>query len=345
MTTTARPNTDFLVEVSDLKKWFPIHGGLFQRTVAHVHAVDGVSFRIRKGTTLGLVGESGCGKTTVGRTILRLTAPTDGSIKFEGEEIATMPNRKVRRLRPKMQIVFQDPMSSLNPRMTVKQILMEPLVLNGWSRKNAYARVVELLETVGMSATHAERFPHEFSGGQRQRIGVARALALNPDLIVLDEPTSALDVSVQAQVLNLLKKLQKEMDLTYLFISHDLGVIRHLCDEIAVMYLGRIVEHGPVEQVFTDPQHPYTQALIAAVPIPDPTKRAERIILSGDVPSPVNPPAACRFHPRCPRAQPVCSEIDPPLEAKQPNQLAACHFPGPQEKWPITQTATVERTD
>lgn len=329
--------TETLLEVRNLKKYFPIRGGLVQRTVNHVRAVDDISFDIKRGTTLGLVGESGCGKTTVGRTVLRLTDPTEGSIKFKGREIATAKRSEIRDLRPKMQIVFQDPMSSLNPRMTVRQILMEPLRLNGVGREDAGARVVELLEKVGLNGDHANRFPHEFSGGQRQRIGVARALSLNPEFIVLDEPTSALDVSVQAQVLNLLRHLQKELDLAYLFISHDLSVIRHLCDEIAVMYLGRIVEKGPVEQVFADPQHPYTQALLSAVPIPDPELRAKRILLTGDVPSPVNPPAACRFNPRCPRAQDLCREVDPPLEAKKPGQLAACHFPGDAAKWPVTQ--------
>jgi len=334
---------DQLLEVRDLVKWFPIRGGLVQRTLDHVRAVDGVSFGIREGTTLGLVGESGCGKTTVGRTILRLTDPTAGSIKFRGREIAHATRAQMRELRPKMQIVFQDPMSSLNPRMTVRQTLMEPLLINGWQREKAAARAVELLQKVGLEAGHAHRFPHEFSGGQRQRIGVARALALNPDFVVLDEPTSALDVSVQAQVLNLLRHLQREMRLTYLFISHDLSVVRHLCDEVAVMYLGRIVEKGPVEKVFRDPQHPYTQALLSAVPIPDPEVKARRIILTGDVPSPVNPPPACRFHPRCPRAQlDVCAVVDPPLEEKQPRQLAACHFPGPQERWPITQKRAVK---
>jgi len=334
---------DQLLEVRDLVKWFPIRGGLVQRTLDHVRAVDGVSFGIREGTTLGLVGESGCGKTTVGRTILRLTDPTAGSIKFRGREIAHASRAQMRELRPKMQIVFQDPMSSLNPRMTVRQTLMEPLLINGWQREKAAARAVELLQKVGLEAGHAHRFPHEFSGGQRQRIGVARALALNPDFVVLDEPTSALDVSVQAQVLNLLRHLQREMRLTYLFISHDLSVVRHLCDEVAVMYLGRIVEKGPVEKVFRDPQHPYTQALLSAVPIPDPEVKARRIILTGDVPSPVNPPPACRFHPRCPRAQlDVCAVVDPPLEEKQPRQLAACHFPGPQERWPITQKRAVK---
>jgi oligopeptide/dipeptide ABC transporter ATP-binding protein len=325
-----------LVEVTDLKKYFPIRGGFIQRTLDHVRAVDGVTFAIKEGQTLGLVGESGCGKTTVGRTLLRLTDPTEGSIKFRSQEIATLSHRKMRALRPKMQIVFQDPMSSLNPRMTVRQTLMEPLTINGHTREAAGVRVTELLLKVGLDADHANRFPHEFSGGQRQRIGVARALALNPDFVVLDEPTSALDVSVQAQVLNLLKELQRDMGLTYLFISHDLGVIRHMCDEVAVMYLGRIVENGPVEKVFRDPQHPYTQALLSAVPIPDPELRAKRILLTGDVPSPVNPPAACRFHPRCPRAQlDVCAIVDPPLEEKRPGQLAACHFPGPPEKWPV----------
>ncbi|HVM45738.1 MAG TPA: dipeptide ABC transporter ATP-binding protein [Candidatus Thermoplasmatota archaeon] len=332
-----------LIEVRDLKKYFPIRGGLIQRTLDHVRAVDGISFAIREGTTLGLVGESGCGKTTVGRTILRLTDPTEGSIKFRGREIANASRREMRALRPKMQIVFQDPMSSLNPRMTVRQTLMEPLLINGWSREKADDHVAGLLQKVGLNADHQHRFPHEFSGGQRQRIGVARALALNPDFVVLDEPTSALDVSVQAQVLNLLRKLQRDMRLTYLFISHDLSVVRHLCDEVAVMYLGRIVEQGPVDKVFGDPQHPYTQALLSAVPIPDPELRAKRIILTGDVPSPINPPPACRFHPRCPRAQlEVCAVVDPPLEEKQPRQLAACHFPGPQERWPVTQTRAVK---
>ena len=334
--------TEALLEVRDLVKHFPIRGGFIRRNVNVVRAVDGVSFDIQRGQTLGLVGESGCGKTTVGRALLKLIDPTSGSIRFKGQDIAGLSRRRMRALRPKMQIVFQDPQSSLNPRMTIRQILMEPLRLNGVPRQDAATRIVDLLETVGLTAEHANRFPHEFSGGQRQRIGVARALALNPDFIVLDEPTSALDVSVQAQVLNLLRKLQRELGLTYLFISHDLSVVRHLCDEVAVMYLGRIVEKGDVEQVFTDPQHPYTQALLSAVPIPDPETRAKRIILTGDVPSPVNPPRACRFHPRCPRAQAVCSEIDPPLETKKPGHLAACHFPGPQEKWPLTQTREVK---
>ena len=334
-----------LLEVRDLKKYFPIRGGLIQRTMNHVRAVDGISFGIKQGTTLGLVGESGCGKTTVGRTVLRLTDPTEGSIRFMGQEIATMRRRHLRPLRPKMQIVFQDPMSSLNPRMTVRQILLEPLHLNGWSREKADDKLASLLEKVGLRPEHQHRFPHEFSGGQRQRIGVARALALDPAFIVLDEPTSALDVSVQAQVLNLLKHLQRDLGLTYLFISHDLSVVRHLCDEVAVMYLGRIVEQGPVEDVFADPQHPYTQALLSAVPIPDPELRAKRILLTGDVPSPVNPPKACRFNPRCPRAQDVCREVDPPLEEKRPLQMAACHFPGDPAKYPVTQPTKAKVAD
>ena len=337
--------TEPLLEVRDLKKYFPIRGGLIQRTMNHVRAVDGVSFDIARGTTLGLVGESGCGKTTVGRTVLRLTDPTEGTLRFMGQDIAELSRRQLRPLRPKMQIVFQDPMSSLNPRMTVRQILLEPLRLNGWSREKADDKVTGLLEKVGLRPEHQHRFPHEFSGGQRQRIGVARALALDPAFIVLDEPTSALDVSVQAQVLNLLGSLQRDLGLTYLFISHDLSVVRHLCDEVAFRYLGRIVEKGPVEQVFSDPQHPYTQALLSAVPIPDPELRAKRILLTGDVPSPVNPPKACRFTPRCPRAQDVCREVDPSLEPKKPLQLAACHFPGDPAKWPVTQPTKAKVAD
>jgi len=337
------PADEPLVAVRDLTKHFPIHGGVLGRTRAHVQAVDGVSFGIRPGTTLGLVGESGCGKTTVGRTLLRLTEPTSGSIDFRGKDITRIGSGALRALRREMQVVFQDPMSSLNPRMTIRQTLTEPLRFAAKTpRDQLDAQVAQALQRVGLQDYHADRYPHEFSGGQRQRIGIARALATKPSFVVLDEPTSALDVSVQAQILNLLRRLQGELHLTYLFISHDLSVIRHLCDEIAVMYLGRIVEKGPVEKVFHDPQHPYTQALLSAVPIPDPEQRAKRILLTGDVPSPVNPPQACRFHPRCPRAQlAVCAVVDPPLETKLPQQLAACHFPGAPEKWPLTQRRAI----
>ena len=337
-------SADRLLEVRELTKHFPIRGGVFSRKLDVVRAVDGISFGIERGRALGLVGESGCGKTTVGRTVVRLIEPTAGNVRFDGEDITTWKGAKLRSLRKRMQIVFQDPMSSLNPRMTVRQILREPLRFAAKVPKaDAEERILQALERVGLKRNHADRYPHEFSGGQRQRVGIARALATEPDFIVLDEPTSALDVSVQAQVLNLLRKLQQEMGLTYLFISHDLSVVRHLCDDIAVMYLGRIVETGPVDAVFEDPQHPYTQALLSAIPIPDPDRRAQRILLAGDVPSPVNPPAACRFHPRCPRAQlDVCAVVDPPLEEKRPKLSAACHFPGPQERWPITQKRAVK---
>ena len=341
---TAAP--DVLVEARALKKWFPVRGGVFNRAKTHVRAVDGVDLQVRAGQTLGLVGESGCGKTTVGRTLLRLTEPTDGQVLYRGQDITHVRGGGLRALRSKIQIVFQDPMSSLNPRMTVRDILSEPLrFAGGVPKREAEDRVVDILERVGLKANHADRYPHEFSGGQRQRVGIARALATEPEFIVLDEPTSALDVSVQAQVLNLLRRLQREMDLTYLFISHDLSVIRHMCDEVAVMYLGKIAETGPVDDVFATPQHPYTQALLSAVPIPDPDRKAQRIILTGDVPSPVNPPQACRFHPRCPRAQVKCATDAPPLEEKRPRQLAACHYPGPQEKWPLTQTKEVKLAD
>ena len=334
---------DVVIEARDLKKHFPVRGGVLNRARAFVRAVDGLSFAAHEGRTLGLVGESGCGKTTVGRTLLRLTDATDGRILYRGKDITHLKGSALRSLRSKIQIVFQDPMSSLNPRMTVRNILTEPLrFAAGKRRKEADDQVVDILERVGLKANHADRYPHEFSGGQRQRVGIARALATDPEFIVLDEPTSALDVSVQAQVLNLLRKLQDEMGLTYLFISHDLSVIRHMCDEVAVMYLGKIVEHAPVAELFSAPQHPYTQALLSAVPLPDPDRKATRIILTGDVPSPVNPPRACRFHPRCPRAQANCATDEPPLEPKRPLHLAACHYPGPQERWPVTQTKEVK---
>ncbi|HEV8339138.1 MAG TPA: dipeptide ABC transporter ATP-binding protein [bacterium] len=306
---------DVILDVRNLYKHFPITKGfILQKQVGAVRAVDGVSFTIRQGETLGLVGESGCGKTTTGRVILRLQEPTSGEAYFEGRNIFKLSKEDLRRMRRDMQIIFQDPYSSLNPRMTVGDIVGEPLEIHNLARgKEKLRRVQELLEIVGLSPYHANRYPHEFSGGQRQRIGIARALAVNPKLIICDEPVSALDVSIQAQVLNLLEELQKEFGLTYLFIAHDLSVVKHISDRIAVMYLGRIVEVAEVDELFVNPQHPYTEALLSAVPIPDPAIRRERIILPGDVPSPVNPPAGCRFHTRCLYAQESCRVNDPEL--------------------------------
>jgi oligopeptide transport system ATP-binding protein len=299
---------DTILEVRNLRKYFPITKGfIFQRQVGAVKAVDDISFFIRKGETLGLVGESGCGKTTTGRVILRLMEPSAGEAYFEGRNIFSLSKEDLRRMRRNMQIIFQDPYSSLNPRMTVGDIIGEPLEIHNLARgKEKVRRVQELLEVVGLSPYHANRYPHEFSGGQRQRIGIARALAVNPKLIICDEPVSALDVSIQAQVLNLLEELQKEFGLTYLFIAHDLSVVKHISDRIAVMYLGKIVEIATADELFANPQHPYTEALLSAVPIPDPGMRRERIILPGDVPSPVNPPPGCRFHTRCLYAQESC---------------------------------------
>jgi len=322
---------DVILEVKNLKKYFPIKRGIvFSKHVGDVKAVDGVSFYIRKGETLGLVGESGCGKSTVARTIIRLLDPTDGEIIFDGVDISKLPYSSLRRIRRDMQIIFQDPYSSLNPRMTVSEIIGEPLQVHKIvsSSKEREKRVQELLELVGLAPYHATRYPHEFSGGQRQRIGIARALALNPKFIVADEPTSALDVSIRSQIINLLQDLQKEFKLTYLFISHDLAVIRHICDRIAVMYLGKIVEISENEDLYTSPLHPYTQALLSAIPIPDPelAEKRKKIVLTGDVPSPVNPPSGCRFHPRCPSAMDICSKIEPELKEIKPNHFVACHL-------------------
>jgi peptide/nickel transport system ATP-binding protein len=327
----AGTQNEILLEVRNLKKYFPVRRGVLRRVVAHVKAVDGISFFIRQGETLGLVGESGCGKTTAGRTILRLIDPTDGSILFRNNgdavDIAKLSNRALKPLRRQMQIIFQDPYSSLNPRMTIGDIIGEPLVVHRvGTPAEREARVKELLEAVGLNPQYMKRYPHEFSGGQRQRIGIARALALGPKLIICDEPVSALDVSIQAQVINLLEDLQKEFGLTYLFIAHDLSVVRHISDRVAVMYLGKIVEMAETEELFRNPKHPYTEALLSAVPVPDPDYQRERIILKGDVPSPVNPPSGCYFHPRCPYAQPICKEQEPAFVDIGGEHFASCHF-------------------
>jgi oligopeptide transport system ATP-binding protein len=320
-----------LLEVRHLVKHFPIRAGLvFDREVASVKAVDDVSLTVNRGETLGLVGESGCGKSTLCRTILQLLTPSEGSVKFEGTELAGVSRRTLRPLRREMQMIFQDPYASLNPRKRVGQIVGDPLKLQGVaSGDDLKVRVQELLERVGLSPEHYNRFPHEFSGGQRQRIGVARALALKPKLIVADEPVSALDVSIQAQIINLLEDLQEEFGLTYIFVAHDLSVVRHVSDRIAVMYLGKVVESAPADQLYSNPVHPYTIALLSAVPIPDPKENAAReaLVLEGDVPSPVNPPSACRFHTRCPWATEVCSQVEPQLRDYGNGRIAACHHP------------------
>jgi oligopeptide transport system ATP-binding protein len=325
----APPMSEPLLTVNKLVKQFPIHGGILSRVVDRVHAVDGVSFHIEKGETLGLVGESGCGKSTTGRCILRLIEPTAGEIWFEGRDVAAMGKAELRAVARDMQIIFQDPFASLNPRMTVGAIIGEALVIHGLAanRQALEARVVELLERVGLQPDHMRRFPHEFSGGQRQRIGIARALAVEPKLIVCDEPVSALDVSIQAQVINLLEDLQEQFDLTYLFIAHDLSVVEHISTRVAVMYLGRIVEIATAHDLYTNPKHPYTEALLSAVPIPDPTVKRKRVMLQGDVPNPINPPTGCHFHTRCPiRKLPFCADHKPELIAGANGHAVACHF-------------------
>jgi oligopeptide transport system ATP-binding protein len=326
-----RSNGAPLLEVNDLVKHFPIQGGvLFNRAVGAVRAVDGVSFSIAPGQTLGLVGESGCGKSTLARTVLQLLRPTSGSVRFEGQEIAGKGRSELRPLRRQMQMIFQDPYASLNPRKRIEQIVGDPMRLHGIAEgKEVRKRSEELLERVGLAPEHISRFPHEFSGGQRQRIGIARALALRPKLIIADEPVSALDVSIQAQIINLLEDLQEEFNLTYIFVAHDLGVVRHVADRVAVMYLGKIVELGPAAEVYSSPVHPYTEALLSAVPIPDPRANRERTerVLEGDVPSPADPPQACRFHTRCPYMTEICAEVEPEFINHRGRQWAACHHP------------------
>ncbi|MCD2138936.1 ABC transporter ATP-binding protein [Salinicoccus halitifaciens] len=320
-----------LLEVEGLKQYFPIKGGFLGRTVNHVKAVDDISFHINEGETVSVVGESGCGKSTTGRAILRLDEPTEGKVTFQGTDVLALSKSEMRKMRSDMQIIFQDPYASLNPRKTVKMTLIEAMTIqNIGEPKEREQRALEIMETVGLQKHQIDRFPHEFSGGQRQRIGIARALAVNPKLIIADEAVSALDVSIQAQVLNLLQRLQREMGLTYLFIAHDLGVVRHISDRIIVMYLGKIVEMGDTKSIFDNPQHPYTKALLSAIPVPDPKNKSERIFLRGDVPSPIDPPSGCRFHTRCPFATDKCRTEIPVLEHKDETYAGqhdvACHY-------------------
>ncbi|ETX04687.1 MAG: peptide ABC transporter substrate-binding protein [Candidatus Entotheonella gemina] len=318
---------DTLLEVHDLKKHFPIKGGVFSKTIGHVYAVDGISFTLQSGETLGLVGESGCGKSTTGRTILRLIEPTEGSVKFEGQEITDLDKGNMRSLRREMQIIFQDPYASLNPRMTVGSIIGEPLEIHKIAKGSEKEdQVATLLEKVGLRSEDMRKYPHEFSGGQRQRIGIARALGLNPKLIVCDEPVSALDVSIQAQVINLLEDLQEEFGLSYLFIAHNLNVVEHISNRVAVMYLGKIVELTTDTELYANPQHPYTEALLSAVPVPDPTVEKRRIILQGDVPSPINPPSGCHFHTRCPYKEKICEEEVPEFKDIGGGHWVSCHL-------------------
>lgn len=319
-----------LLKVSGLKKYFPVKKGLLAKTVGYVKAVDDVSFYVNEGETLGIVGESGCGKSTTGRMLMRLLEPTEGTVEFDGKELTALTSEEMRQTRRDIQMVFQDPYASLNPRHTIERILGEPLLVHGVkSAKERREKVHQFLKIVGLSAVHAKRYPHQFSGGQRQRIGIARALMTNPKLIIADEPVSALDVSIQAQVLNLLEELQDDFNLTYLFISHDLGVVRHISDRVIVMYLGKIVEIGERNDIFDRPKHPYTKALLSAIPVPDPTHQKSHIPLKGDVPSPINPPTGCRFHTRCPFAQDKCRELEPALQSEEMmanSHEAACHF-------------------
>lgn len=321
-----------LLEVEDLKTYFPINNGILKRTAGYVKAVDGVSFSLQRGETLGLVGESGCGKSTTGRSILRLINPTSGSVKYEGQEVTTLSKAELRKLRKDMQIVFQDPYASLNPRLTIGSILEEALSTHniGNSSKERKEMVFDLLNKVGLNSQSFDRYPHEFSGGQRQRIGIARAIAVNPSLIIADEPVSALDVSIQAQILNLFQDLQEQMGLTYIFIAHDLSVVKHISDKIGVMYLGRMVEFASKEDIFANPSHPYTKALMSAVPVPNPLVKKERIILTGDVPNPSNPPTGCTFHPRCSSCMEVCKSVKPRGIEISPGHVVSCHLFDPE---------------
>lgn len=316
---------EYLVEVKNLVKYFPVRAGLWQRIVAHVQAVDDVSFNVRKGETLGLVGESGCGKTTVGRSMLRLIEPTSGEVSFDNKNVLALNSRELKAIRRDMQIIFQDPYASLDPRVPIGESVMEGLHIHKIGNpKERFDIMIETLKKVGLEDYHARRYPHEFSGGQRQRIGIARALALRPKFIICDEPVSALDVSIQSQVLNILKDLQQEFGLTYLFIAHNLSVVEHISDSVAVMYLGKMVELTKRDELFSNPLHPYTQALMSAIPIPDPHLKRKRIILKGDVPSPLNPPSGCRFHPRCPIAEEICSQEEPEFHAASSDHWVAC---------------------
>jgi oligopeptide transport system ATP-binding protein len=330
VSTVSEVTTEALLSVRGLKKYFPIRGGILAREIDRVHAVDGVSIDVAPGETVGLVGESGCGKSTTGRCIMRLIEPSAGEIWFQGRDVTRMEGEALRAMRRDMQIIFQDPFASLNPRHTVGGIVGEALTIHGLAknRREMEEKVAQLLETVGLRADHMRRFPHEFSGGQRQRIGIARALAVEPKLIVCDEPVSALDVSIQAQVINLLEDLQEQFGLAYLFIAHDLSVVEHISDRVAVMYLGRVVEVATAEELYENPLHPYTEALLSAVPIPDPKIKRHRIVLQGDVPNPIRPPTGCHFHTRCPIAQPVCSQESPVLKDAGGRHQVSCHFRG-----------------